>query len=164
MAEPLPITYPGFEGRGLALRPMGFLQGAAIVCDGRAAPRKRRTFTLADNRGAPVTFRLNGNLFDPIPAVIVGGQTTIRLGRPFAWYEYVWIALPLALLVAGGAVGGLCGGVAMLINARLLRSDQPAWARYGLGVLVFLGAAIVWLLLAAVVGALIGLPGHGSPA
>lgn len=66
--------------------------------------------------------------------------------------------------MAGGAVGGLCGGVAMLINARLLRSDQPAWARYGLGVLVFLGAAIVWLLLAAVVGALIGLPGHGSPA
>jgi hypothetical protein len=161
MAEPLPITYPGFEGRGLALRPMGFFQGAAIVCDGQAAPRKGRSFTLTDNRGAPVVFRLNGNFFDPIPAVVVGGQTTIRLGRPFAWYEYVWIALPLALLLVGGALGAICGGVAMLINARLLRSDQPAWARYGLGVLVVVAAVIVWLLVAAVISVAIGLPGQG---
>jgi hypothetical protein len=156
MAEALPITYAGFEGRGLALRPSGFFQGAAIVCDGAAAPRSGRTFTLTDNHGAPVTFRLNGNLFDPIPAVVVGGQTTLRLGRPFAWHEYLWIGLPLVLLV-GGALGGLCGGVAMLVNARLLRSDLPAPARYGLGVVPFLGAVIVWLLLAAVFSVLLGL-------
>jgi hypothetical protein len=168
MAEALPIAYPGFEGRGLALRPMGFFQRAAIVCDGKAAQRKGRTFTLADNHGAPVTFKLNGNIFDPIPAVVVGGQvgsqTTIRLGRPFAWYEYVWIVLPLGLLAVGGAVGGLCGGVAMLVNARLLRSAQPAWARYGLGILVILAAVVCWLALAAVFTLLIGLPGQGQPA
>jgi hypothetical protein len=108
-----------------------------------------------------VVFRLNGNFFDPIPAVVVGGQTTLRLGRPFAWYEYVWIALPLALLLVGGALGAICGGVAMLINARLLRSDQPAWARYGLGVLAVVAAVIAWLLVAAVISVAIGLPGQG---
>jgi hypothetical protein len=49
----------------------------------------------------------------------------------------------------------------MLINARLLRSDQPAWARYGLGVLVVVAAVIVWLLVAAVISVAIGLPGQG---
>ncbi len=163
MAEPLPITYPGFEGRGLALRPMGFVQGAAIVTDGKAAPRKGRTFTLSDNAGAPVAFQLKGNIFDPIPAVLVGGQT-IRLARPLAWYEYVWILLPLALIVVGGLLGALCGGVAVLVNARLIRSAQPAWARYGLGLLVILAAVVAWLALAAVITLAIGLPGASPPA
>lgn len=163
MAEPLPITYPGFEGRGLALRPMGFVKGAAIVSDGEAAERKGRTFTLADNAGAPVTFRLKGNILDPIPAVVVGDQT-IRLARPFAWYEYVWVVLPIALVVVGGLLGGVCGGVAMLVNARILRSAQPAWARYGLGVLIILAAVIVWLVLTTLLSLAIGLPGQAPPA
>jgi hypothetical protein len=162
MAEPLPIAYPGFEGRGLALRPMGLWKGAAILTDGQAAPRKGRTFTVADNAGAPVTFQLKGNILDPIPAVLVGGQT-IRLARPFAWYEWIWVVLPLGLLV-GGALGGLCGGVATLINARLLRSAHPAWVRYGLGLLVIAAAVIAWLVLATELSVAIGLLGSASPA
>ena len=158
MAEPLPITYPGFEGRGLALRPSGWIKGAAIVSDGAAAPRKGRTFTLADNAGAPVVFRLRGNILDPIPAVLVGDQT-IRLARPFAWYEYIWIALPFALVVVGGVLGGACGGAAMLVNARILRSNEPAWVRYALGVLVMAAALIALLLLAALFSLATGLPG-----
>ena len=146
MAEPLPFAFAGFEGRGLALRPMGLLTGAAIITDGVPAPRKGRTFTVADNQGAPVTFQLKGNILDPIPAVVVGGQT-IRLARPLAWYEYVLIVLPLTLLV-GGILGGLCGGVAALVNARLMRSAQPAWARYALALLVMIAATLAWLVLA----------------
>jgi hypothetical protein len=156
MAEPMPITYPGFEGRGLALRPTGLWQGAAILTDGRAAPRKGRAFTVSDNAGAPVTFQLRGNGLDPVPAVLVGGQT-IRLARPFAWYEWVWIVLPLSLVTVGGLIGGLCGGVAMLINARLLRSGQPAWIRYGLGIIVIVAAIAAWLTLAVAIGVATGL-------
>jgi hypothetical protein len=150
MAEPMPFAYPGFEGRGLALRPMGFLAAAAIVADGKPAPRKGRAFTLADNQGAPVTFQLRGNLLDPIPAVEVGGQT-IRLARPFAWYEYVLVLLPMALVVVGGLLGGLCGGVAVLVNARVLRGAQPAFVRYGLSLLVIVAAIVAWLVLATLI-------------
>ncbi|HEY1425606.1 MAG TPA: hypothetical protein VGF50_02935 [Caulobacteraceae bacterium] len=163
MAEPLPINYPGFEGRGLALRPSGFVQGAAIISDGKAATRKGRTFTLSDNAGAPVTFRLKGNILDPIPAVVVGDQT-IRLARPFAWYEWVWVVLPLVLVPLGGGLGGLCGGVAMLVNARLLRSARPAWVRYGLGTLVIGAAVAAFLVLGVALRVAIGLPGQGAPA
>jgi hypothetical protein len=158
MAEPLPITYPGFEGRGLALRPSGWVQGAAIVCDGAAATRQGRSFTLTDNAGAPVTFQFKGNILDPIPAVVVGGQT-IRFAKPFTWYEYVWVVLPLVLVLGGGVIGGLCGGAAMLINARLLRSDRPMWARYGLGALVILAAVVACLMLVTVITLAVGLPG-----
>jgi hypothetical protein len=150
MADPLPIDYPGFEGRGLALRPSGFFTGAAIVCDGRPATRTGRTFSVNDNRGSPVTFQLKGSIFDPLPAVQAGDRL-IRFAAPFTWYEYVWIALPLALLVLGGALGGACGAAAAYINARLLRSSQPMWARYGLGVLVILGATLIWVVLAMLI-------------
>lgn len=156
MAEPLPITYPGFEGRGLALRPSGWIKGAAIVTADAAPTRKGRTFTVSDNAGAPVVFQLKGNILDPIPAVVVGDQT-IRLARPLAWYEYVWIALPLVLLV-GGALGGACGGAAMLVNARILRSNEPVWVRYALGVLVMIAAVIALFLLGALLSLAVGLP------
>ncbi|HEY2707734.1 MAG TPA: hypothetical protein VGI95_06745 [Caulobacteraceae bacterium] len=143
MADPIPFDYPGFEGRRLALRPMGLMTGAAVVVDGVAAPRKGRTFTLTDNAGTPVAMRLKG-FIDPIPQ-IQAGERTITLARPFAWYEYVWILLPLALLIVGGFLGGLCGGVAAYVNAQVLRSSYPAVVRYGLSLLVILAAAALWL-------------------
>jgi hypothetical protein len=42
LADPLPIGYPGFEGRGLALRPSGLFNGAVILCDGMALTSRRR--------------------------------------------------------------------------------------------------------------------------
>jgi len=132
------------------LRPSGLFAGAAILCDGRPATRSGRAFTVNDNQGAPVAFQLKGSIFDPIPAVQAGDRL-IRFAPPLTWYEYVWIALPLALVVLGGALGGACGAAAAVINARLLRSSQPMWVRYGQGVLVILGATLVWVVLALLI-------------
>lgn len=145
-ATRLPIDYPGFQGR-LALRPAGFWTAAAIVCDGAVAPRKGRTFTIMDSAGQPVLVQLKGLFFDPIPQVQIGGQT-ITLARPFAWYEYLLMALPLVLIPLGGALGGLCGAVAVYVNAQVLRMQQPLALRLGLAFLVVLGAVAVWLILA----------------
>jgi hypothetical protein len=145
MADPVPIAYAGFEGRGLALRPTGLLKGAAILCNGQPAPKIGRTFTVNDNAGAPVTFQLKGAFFDPIPAVQVVGGPLIRLAPAFAWYEYVWIALPLALIAVGGALGAFCGIVAAYFNAQILRSQQPVALRYLFSFLVMIAAVAVWL-------------------
>ncbi len=119
-----------------------FWTGAAIVCDGARAPRKGRTFTVSNSAGAPVTFQLKGLFFDPIPQVVVGDQTIV-LARPFAWYEYIFIVLPLALVV-GGAIGGACSAIAAYSNAQVLRMQLPAPARFGLVFLITLGAAAAW--------------------
>jgi hypothetical protein len=152
----LPIAYAGFEGRGLALRPAGLVKGAAILCDGGVVPKAGGAFVVHDNAGKAVAFTFKGALFDPIPQVMANGRDLIRAARPLTWYEYAFMALPLALIVVGGLLGGLCGGVAAYANAHLLRSSLPAVARYGLGLLVILGAALAWLVLALIITLSIG--------
>ncbi|HEY3798616.1 MAG TPA: hypothetical protein VGL58_09700 [Caulobacteraceae bacterium] len=156
MAEAtLPIDYPCFEGRGLALKPVGLWRGAAIVCDGQPLPRKLRTFTAKNNAGADVVFKLTGIFVDPIPQVQAPDRT-IQLAKPFAWYDYVVIVLPLALIGLGGALGGLCGGMAAYTNAQLLRSNLTPPIRYLAALGVMLAAGVVWLVLAALFVAAIG--------
>ena len=58
--------------------------------------------------------------------------------------QQIFCAWPLALVVVGGAIGGLCGGIAWAINTRLMSSSMAAPARYGLCLLTGIVAAIVW--------------------
>jgi hypothetical protein len=46
------------------------------------------------------------------------------------WYECFWAMLPVGLSVVGGALGGICGGVALACNIALMRSSRAAWQRY----------------------------------
>jgi hypothetical protein len=58
--------------------------------------------------------------------------------------QQIFCAWPLALVVVGGAIGGLCGGVAWAINTRIMSSSMAAPARYGLCVLTGIIAGVVW--------------------
>jgi hypothetical protein len=60
--------------------------------------------------------------------------------------ELVFTAWPMALVAVGGAIGGLCGGVGWAINAKIMSSGLSAPVRYGLCVLVGIGAIGLWLL------------------
>jgi hypothetical protein len=66
--------------------------------------------------------------------------------RKLSVVELVFAAWPLALVAVGGALGGLCGGVAAAINVQIMRSGMSAPMRYGLSVLVGLGGVGLWLL------------------
>jgi len=61
---------------------------------------------------------------------VVIGDETVLLARPLAWYEYVWVGLPVLLVFAGGALGALVGVVATYTSARIFRSDRGAFAKY----------------------------------
>ncbi len=58
--------------------------------------------------------------------------------------QQIFCAWPLALVIVGGAIGGLCGGVAWAINTRIMSSSMAAPARYGLCVLTGIVAGVVW--------------------
>ena len=53
-------------------------------------------------------------------------------------------AWPLALVIVGGAIGGLCGGIAWALNTKIMASSLSAPVRYGLCVLTGIVAGIVW--------------------
>lgn len=146
-AAEMPLDVAGFEGRGLSVRPAGLWRGAALVCDGAPVPRTGAAFELKDNSGAPVAFRFGQVPFDPVPKVIVRDEV-IELAPPLAWYQYVWILLPVLLVVRGGLLGGLAGGAAAFANMQIMRQPGPAWTRYAVTGLVSLAAFVAWLLAA----------------
>lgn len=143
----IPIQHAAFAGRGLAVRAAGLLKGPRLLIDGGEVRGRRFQFSLRDNSGSDRTIRLRTNWVDPVPRVEIDGQT-IQLARPFAWYEYVWIGLPIVLLFAGGALGGLFGGLAMYSSGHVFRSKRRGFAEYGLTGLISLAAVLVFLAVA----------------
>jgi len=156
----LPIKHDAFAGRGLALRTAGFFKGPRLMIDGGEVKGKRLRFSLRDNAGHEREIRLKTNGLDPVPKVQIGDQT-IELARPLAWYEYLWMAIPIALVFVGGGLGALFGLVAVYSSARIFRSDRGTAAKYGLSALISLGAAVAFFAGALVVQLFIGPPSKG---
>ncbi len=64
--------------------------------------------------------------------------------RKLTILEQVVCAAPIALVAVGGAIGGLCGGLAWAVNQKIMRSDRSAGVRYGLAALTFVGAIALY--------------------
>lgn len=71
------------------------------------------------------------------------------------WYEEAWIALPIALVAVGGAIGGVCGALAWGLNRLVFMKLEHPVIKYIVTGLISFCAVIVWLILALFVLALI---------
>lgn len=141
-----PFTVPGFENRQLCVETGGFWSGAKLLIDGEPAPKgpKRGQFSLRRLDGTEVIAQLRiTNYLDPIPQVIIEGHSFSAV-EPLKWYQWVWGGLPFALVIIGGALGGLFGGIALVINGRMFRSNRNGWAKYLLSGAISLGAVIAY--------------------
>src|SRR6266571_1917844 len=125
-------------------------QGSSRVRDSLSMEARLR-----ENSGQEREIRLKTNGLDPVPKVQIGGQA-IELARPLAWYEYVWMGIPIALVFVGGGLGALFGLAAVYSSARIFRSDRGTASKYGLSALISLGAALAFFVAALVVQLLIG--------
>jgi hypothetical protein len=65
-----------------------------------------------------------------------------------AWYEHIWIALPIALVGFGGAIGGACGGTAWAANKMVFKKTANPILRYVWTGLISASAVIVYLVIA----------------
>ncbi len=66
-----------------------------------------------------------------------------------AWYEQLWIALPIGLVAIGGAIGGACGGMAWAINKTVFKKLENPVLKYVVTGLISASAIVVWLVVAA---------------
>lgn len=72
------------------------------------------------------------------------------------WFEFIWVGLPLLLMVTGGAIGGVCGFAAFVTNRKvfintahlpMLRYVYTAFISIAAVIATFIGAAIFLLVL-----------------
>jgi hypothetical protein len=146
----IPIEHPAFAGRGLVVRTAGLFSGAKVVIDGQEVKGSFQKFPVMANSGEQIEIRLLHNGIDPVPKVKIG-DSTIVIAKPLAWYEYLWIGLPIVLLFAGGAVGGGLGFAAIYSSARVFRSDRGTAAKYGITGAISIGSAVAFLVIAAAI-------------
>ncbi len=52
--------------------------------------------------------------------------------RSLRWYEMIWSAVPLILIVIGGAIGGALGAVALFINMGIFGSKADPFVKFAL--------------------------------
>lgn len=139
-----PINLPGFERNQPVLR-TSWYKGPAFIQGGVPAEKAktRGSFVLKKNDGNPVQARLvqRGLGFDPVPDVEIDGHR-ITLVPPLRWWQWLLSGLPLILVFAGGAAGGLIGAIATYANVAILRSGMPTPQRY-LGVVITSLAAVL---------------------
>jgi len=82
----------------------------------------------------------------PLPPTRI--QPVATVNPPMAWYEQVWIALPIALVAFGGAIGGACGGAAWAVNRAVFKKTANPVLRYVWTGLISASAVVLYLLIA----------------
>ena len=89
----------------------------------------------------------------PVPKPVAAAKSP-PAKRTLAWYEHVWTALTLCLLLVGGAIGGAIGGATWVLNRAVFQKVERPVLRYLLTGLISAAAVVAWLI---VVSVLLGL-------
>ncbi len=121
-AEPT-VEVPGIEGH-VSVSAAGLFSAPTILLDGKPAPAgpDRGTVLLPRMSGGTATARLTSTLYDVSPVIEVDGVKHILGPKVPAWLGFIAI-LPIGLLFAGGAIGGLLGALAVGINQKVVRGS-----------------------------------------
>lgn len=146
----VPIAHASFVRRPLSLQTAGWLKGPRLLAEGREVEGKKNKFEVRDDSDRTRVVQLKGRLLDPLPVLEIDGEA-LHLGRPLAWYEYVWMGIPVVLVVAGGALGGAIGFAAAYSSARVFRSDRSPIAKYFVSGLISVSAGVVFIILAGAI-------------
>lgn len=105
-----------------------FMLRPRVSVDGKRIERVRdvgRPYLIEMPDGTAKKMTVSTAGLDYVPKVTVDGER-IYLARKLSWYELLLGAFPVLLLFLGGAIGGLIGGGAMILNYRVLRTERPA--------------------------------------
>ncbi|CCE25778.1 hypothetical protein [Methylotuvimicrobium alcaliphilum] len=143
------IQHSAFKAQRLSVEVAGAFHGPRLFLNGTMVKKQKRRYTVTTDAGTEITVQLKYNYLDPIPKVKIG-EEVVNIASPLKWYEYTWIGIPFILIVTGGAIGGLCGGVAANASGRLFRSDRSSPSKYGFSALITLGAAIAYFSLTTI--------------
>jgi hypothetical protein len=149
------ISHSVFKEKKLAVETAGWIRGPKLLVNGEVIKKVKGRYIVKNDDGAETTIQLKYNFLDPIPKIKIG-ENTLELASSLKWYEYVWIGIPILLVFAGGAIGGVFGGAAAVTNGRLFRSDRSLLSKYGFSLLTTIGAVILYIIFAIAFQIIVG--------
>lgn len=125
------VPLQGVEVSQVKVELPGLFSGAKLVVNGMPAPKaaKRGEYIIHRDDGSQMTARLKNKFLDPVPDVVINGET-IKIVDPLKWYQWIWAGLPILLIFVGGLLGAGLGLVATSINTRIFRSDTIGVGQY----------------------------------
>jgi hypothetical protein len=142
------VRHPAFKRQHLSVQTASSVfSSPKLLLNGAAVKKEKGRYPVTSDSGAMKLVQMRYNLVDPVPTLKIDEQT-VNLLEPLQWYEYAWSGLPILLVFAGGALGGLVGGAATIANGRIFRSERSSIAKYGLAGLITVSAAVVFFVLA----------------
>jgi hypothetical protein len=139
------VNHEKLHGRRITVKTSGFFRGPRLLSNGNPIEGKRGTYALRDIHGKEVMVKMKGNFLDPIPKLEIDGEA-FPLDRPLAWYQYVWMGLPIILVFVGGALGAVVGISATYSSARIFRSERTSFSKYLISGLISVAAVIVFVI------------------
>jgi len=149
------VHHPAFQSQRLSVEPASGFAGPKILLNDVEVKRQKGRYPVISDSGTEILVKMKYNLVDPIPTLMIDDQP-VKLAEPLQWYEYGWSGLPLLLMFIGGALGGLVGGYATVVNGRIFRSDRGLTAKYGWSGVVTVSAIVVFSVLAVAFRLMIG--------
>jgi hypothetical protein len=150
------VRHPAFKWQQLSVETASSVFGVPkLLLNGVAVKKVKGRYTATSDLGAIKLIQMRYILVDPVPTLKIDEQT-VNLLEPLPWYEYTWSGLPILLVFAGGALGGVVGGAATIANGRIFRSDRSSIAKYGLAGLISMSAVVVFFVLAIALRLAIG--------
>ena len=141
------LNLHGFEGHKIEVRSPGFFSGYKLFVDGEVAPKgpKRGQMAIRRNDGTEVLAVWKPKVLGlDVPQLQVESET-VNLVQPLQWYEWLWGGLPILLLFVGGAIGGLLGGLAFSLNAKVFRTDNNLFLKFLFSAAISMLAVLSWL-------------------
>lgn len=148
------INHPRFQNKKLSITTRSLTKNSLIYLDGvqqNKIPgvKSRNKYSLHDDNDNPVVVEVK-SILDPIPTIILDGEK-IQLAPVLVWYQYIFIFLPLLLILVGGAIGGVIGFIGAMINSSIIRSQVFPALRYILTILVTFACYLTYFLLAGII-------------
>ena len=155
-----PLKLDGFEGQTLEVQPPGVLSGPKLLINGQPAPTglKRGQMLLRRNDGRDAIVRWRPQFLGlDVPQLYVDGYV-VNVAPPLPLLAWLWSAVPVLLVLIGGALGALVGFIAFATNTRIFRMPWSTLVKVCASLLVTLASLVVYLAAATLLFNIMGGP------
>lgn len=151
------VKVPELGDRELTVQRSEWTGRTTVFVDGRELSKQKQGghYEVEAQDGSIHKIRIKGAGFAGVPKVYVD-EKQIEIARKLSAAENIAAAIPLLLVFFGGAIGGVFGALATVLNMRVLRSNRSVWIKVLMVITSTIVATVLYMIFAFLFLMLIG--------